>query len=247
MKKPNKRSRGAKGHAKRTDKPLEASEEPLSTPLADLPQFPIAEEVTDLEMIHEEFEYVECTTEYILHVANEDWIVFPRSFIRENEKIVSRLREVLNQVIRDKRIKQTRGLKYFLRALDSFNTKYEIVNGRVEPYKVLNSKKTGKAMALGYATLVLGEEVAYPCSLEQFSNGLIVWLNQRASDLERIRRCRCKRYFLALKSDERIRFCPTCSPKSKMTKSKRRRYQRVYRNKQRRRSRTENSDLTQSE
>jgi hypothetical protein len=264
MKKPNKPHMRAKRHLQNTDAPAEksgrhmeriahqspvaASEKPFSSPSAELTRSHVAEEKTNAGETPSEAEYecVESTACYIMDVANEDWGIFPRSHKKENKKIVSRLREVLNQVIRDKRLLRSKGLNYFIGSLDSFTTRYEVNRMGVEPYNVLDSKETVRAFVLSYASSSQGEEeMGYPCSLPLFSSALIRWLNQSTADLTRIRRCKCKRYFLASKSDERIKFCPICSPKNKMTKSKRRRYQRVYRNKQKRQGR--DSDTRKSE
>jgi hypothetical protein len=43
-----------------------------------------------------------------------------------------------------------------------------------------------------------------------------------------IRKCACGRYFPASKDDPRIKKCSSCSPKSSMTKERRRAYQREY-------------------
>ena len=49
-----------------------------------------------------------------------------------------------------------------------------------------------------------------------------------------IRHCKnCKKNFVAKKVDKRIKYCPLCSPKSKMGKEERKEYQKKYRDKKR--------------
>jgi hypothetical protein len=48
-------------------------------------------------------------------------------------------------------------------------------------------------------------------------------------DLRKLKLCqRCNIFFIAKKKDKRIKYCPTCSKKNKMTKEDRREYQKKY-------------------
>jgi hypothetical protein len=50
------------------------------------------------------------------------------------------------------------------------------------------------------------------------------------NDRKKIKVCqKCNNCFVTIKADTRIRFCPRCSPKSKMSKKERREYQKKYR------------------
>jgi hypothetical protein len=126
--------------------------------------------------------------------------------------------------------KNARTLKYFLFLANHCFYTHHIIgkNGRISPVvKFYNDflKDPFSVFAPRYPGLIesrfnrfVGSFVGH--SLRDFI------IND---DLKKLKICqRCHKFFISKKRDKRIKFCPTCSKKSKMTKEVRREYQKRY-------------------
>ena len=73
----------------------------------------------------------------------------------------------------------------------------------------------------------LGSQYVNMCVSQAF-----FWYFLQKKNFNRIKSChKCNKFFISAKIDNRIKFCPNCSQKCKMSKEKRREYQKKYRQK----------------
>jgi hypothetical protein len=188
---------------------------------------------------------------FICDIANAKHKVFADALLSKDKKklvnrnrwLVTNLRKVLDEILATGRVNPSKAMKYFLKTLPPVTPPDEPIkikrfvkeDGQIWQEEVIRSKYN-KGFRTMKAKEILEEMVsalngAYPGSLEKFSFDLIESLNR--ADLRRLRKCeRCGDYFEAYRADGRIKFCPVCSPKSKMTKKQNRKYQKNYRARQ---------------
>ena len=92
------------------------------------------------------------------------------------------------------------------------------------------------------------ENPRYSLEIKKILSYCLIEFMKSPRNRELINRCEeCKKYFIAKKVDQRNKFCPICSRKSKKSREDRRQYQREYRKKQKRRIEDEKRETKENE
>jgi ferredoxin len=131
---------------------------------------------------------------------------------------------ILENIIKDKEYSEIIGFSNFLnQAQYIIKTGLTIEKSLNPPFKEKLNKQ------------LIWQPLIISLSIGHFLGGIISYslgeflLN---NDRKKLKRCnRCDQFFPAKKADARIKFCSSCSPKSKMSKERRREYQRKWRQK----------------
>ncbi len=161
-------------------------------------------------------------------------IIYLHEVIKETQK---NFRDILENVTKGKRLRENFPFLYYfkqLREKDPFldyfkhynhaNTKLAISDGDfLIEVPLITERKYLKTKEINWH-VVIENDLRY-CMIEFFKH---------EESKRYIHHCKnCKKYFVAKKIDKRIKYCPLCSPKSKMGKEERKEYQKKYRGKKR--------------
>ena len=128
-------------------------------------------------------------------------------------EVKSKLRSLLDKIIKNQKIPDSKELSYFTQIVEQAAPIFEVKNGRL--YKTIKETRNRE------------EFLSYPYWLRVLSVEIVEYLLDSKNDLRKIKKCKlCKNFFSSIKVDKRTKYCPLCSPKNKMSKEQRKIYQR---------------------
>ena len=137
-------------------------------------------------------------------------------------KVRLTLLKLLSQIIYHQKIVDSKELQYFIKICDEYIVKYKVKSGKIE-----------KAFELAPSSKF--KEFVYFPWLRDLSFNIVGYLSDPNNDIRKIKQCElCKDIFISERVNKRTKYCPICSPKSKMSKKQRRAYQIKWRGKKKR-------------
>jgi hypothetical protein len=131
-----------------------------------------------------------------------------------------KIQRILDGLIKTKQVNESEDLRFFIEIVEQYKLVFEVEGGKLH-----------KTLALGkgrYLTPLLW--ITHTEWVKELAFSLIGYLSNPKTDLRKLKQCKwCNKYFLSKKNSGRIKYCASCSPKSKMTKQERSSYQVEYR------------------
>lgn len=165
--------------------------------------------------------------EFFINFANERPFLLPpksNDFVKERLRDTSKvpevrsiLRKLLDQIIQDQELKDTKELQYFIKIQEQYVPKYKVKNG-----KLIKNWTIGKGPA---------ELLFYPNWLRDLSFNLIDYLRDSERDIRKIKKCKnCGEYYISTQLRANQKYCSSkCKRISKWPQERWNKYMRNYR------------------
>ena len=147
-------------------------------------------------------------------------------------EIQPKLRKILDEVIKEKKLTDSKELQFFTKICERYRDKYKVSDGKLEKRKIYDSARKWNW------------EV-YSEWLQELSLSLIGFLSDPKTDLRKIKKCQlCEEYYIAKQLRDIQKFCsPKCKRLNQWPPERRNEYMREWQKEKKEKGQKENREM----